>query len=167
MFLIERRELLGDTPDKLVLQFWIKNQIRLHLLESNFRVEVPLVLSREIIKGEKTKTVAMSRIRVGVRAGEVRGCDEYSRPGSSNTVDLLHCLHNISEMLDDVRAVDEVKRVVIKWPWDLVQVVENVRGGTRINVNPNRTSNGLILSAAEAKYSHGTPHETGLCFWFN
>jgi len=81
------------------------------------------------------EVVAVGRVGKGVRRGKVRDGDEDAGAGSANSVNLLHCQHNVLQVLDNIVGVDLCEMTVGKRPWNHVQIMDEVRSQTRTGVH--------------------------------
>ncbi len=118
------------------------------------RVEIKNgLIGGESIEGIGVKVIAMRRVGRPVGVGVMRR-DEADRPAmSGDPIKLADKRHNIRNMLDHVTRYDQVKLVVRERVGNDAEVVDNVRGGSRIVVQADRTFK-FIGPAADVEDLH-------------
>ncbi len=100
--------------------------------------------------GRQRDVVAVRWVTVGERRGEVRCAQLHDRPGAADTMDLLHLLEWLGDVLNHVLQQNLIEQLVLIPPWPNVEAVDDVCVCVGRDVDANRAGN-LAVTAAEIK----------------
>jgi len=95
----------------------------------------------KVIEGFESKMMPMGWILPGIETRKMGGPDLYEGSVPRDPVDLFDRPDHIVKMLKDMMAVDQVELIVRGRPGKDVQIVNEVRLGSRIHIDPD----GIIL----------------------
>jgi hypothetical protein len=95
------------------------------------------ILASEVLEAACRQVPHVSGIGVGIMGAEMRRHDENIRAIARDAVNLRHGARYVADVLDDMRHVDALERVVIQRPGKLIQIPDDIGGGSRVNVDAN------------------------------
>ena len=104
----------------------------------------------EVVKRSAGEKVLMRRIGETIDSSEMAGTYQYPRPVIGNPKDFFHDFGYIVEMLEDVVGDHPVEAVIRKRVGETVEIMDDVRPGTGIEIDTD-TVRGFLHTAAEVE----------------